>query len=57
MRRIVLALLVAMQPITDWVLKGAEVPYDNVNELTVEYQLGSLPSDFLNIRNRCGSHD
>lgn len=33
------------QPDTDWMLKAGKVPFDTVNELTVEYGLGALRGD------------
>ena len=33
------------QPDTDWLLKAAEIPYDSVQELCVDYGLGALRGD------------
>lgn len=33
------------QPGSDWLLKAADAPYDSVQELAIEYGLGSLRSD------------
>ncbi|MHB1233633.1 MAG: hypothetical protein ACYCZQ_13785 [Burkholderiales bacterium] len=33
------------QPDTDWLLKAAEVPFDSINELSIEYGLGALRGD------------
>jgi hypothetical protein len=33
------------QPETDWLLKSATAPYDSINELCVEYDLGALRGD------------
>lgn len=34
------------QPETDWLLKASGVPFDNLNELTLHYGLGTLRGDF-----------
>ncbi len=37
------------QPVVDWELRGASVPYDNLSELMVEYGLGGLYQDVISI--------
>lgn len=34
------------QPETDWLLKAGSVPFDNLNELTLQYGLGTLRGDY-----------
>ena len=34
------------QPETDWLLKAGSVPFDNLNELTLQYRLGTPRGDF-----------
>ena len=36
--------MLVSQPQTDWELKAAELPFDSLNELGVEYGLGTVPS-------------
>lgn len=33
------------QPDTDWLLRGARIPFDNINELSAEYGLGAYRGD------------
>jgi len=36
--------MLALQPQTDWILKAAELPFDSLSELSVEYGLGTMPN-------------
>ncbi|CAJ4290228.1 hypothetical protein [Burkholderia pseudomallei] len=36
--------MLAQQPQTDWALKAATLPFDSLNELSVEYGLGAAPN-------------
>src|SRR3546814_3406106 len=38
--------MLVQQPQTDWVLKAAVYPFDSLNELSVEYGLGTAPNMF-----------
>lgn len=37
------------QPETDWRLKAGSYPYDNLNELTLDYRLGTLRGDYASL--------
>ncbi|HGO6133889.1 TPA: hypothetical protein ACK3RT_004007 [Burkholderia cepacia] len=40
--------MLVSQPQTDWILKAAELPFDSLNELGVEYGLGTVPNTHTN---------